>query len=225
MTMRRFLPVLLALGAAPLLAQPVPGTPPPLNGRIEGHTYVSPVGTFRMSIPVLPELGGTVNDTPNVVTFQDAFNVHVSIGCFQMDATQRWELSTRGLKDYLPFFFENFVIADFRQVFPDTQIESDSFSPDLMDGAYMAFTLMPGGSMFGDKHTVLGSDDTPPVAKRGNLVFLHGDYIFIISTELAERVIERSTYKKTPAEEDEILRRRLADIVKRIEFTTPPPKS
>ncbi len=224
MTMRRFLPVLLALAAAPLPAQPVPGTAPPLNGRIEGRMYISPAGTFRMSIPVLPELGGTVNDTPNVVTFQDAFSVHVSIGCFPMDATQRWELATRGIKDYLPFFFENFVIADFRQAFPDTRIESDSFSPDVMDGAYTAFTLMPGGSMFGDKHTVLGSDDSPPVAKRGNLVFVHGLYIYIISTELAERVIERSTYKKTPAEENEILRQRLADIVKRIEFIQPQPK-
>ncbi|MFM9080530.1 MAG: hypothetical protein ACKOTE_10445, partial [Opitutaceae bacterium] len=75
-----------------------------LAGRIEGKSYVSPTGQFRVQIPVLPELGGDVTDTPNVVTFQDDFNVYVSIAAFQQDATQRWENSTRGTKDYLIYF-------------------------------------------------------------------------------------------------------------------------
>ena len=50
-----------------------------LEGKIEGKSYVSPTGTFKVVIPVLPELGGDITDTPNVVTFQDDFNVHVSI--------------------------------------------------------------------------------------------------------------------------------------------------
>ena len=70
-----------------------------LAGKIEGKTYVSPTGQFRVQIPVLPELGGDVSDTPNVVTFQDDFNVYISIAAFQQDATQRWENSTRGAKD------------------------------------------------------------------------------------------------------------------------------
>ena len=75
---------------------------------------------------------------------------------------------------------------------------------------------------FGD--TVLAqdrADDKPAVAKRGNLVFVRRGTIYIISTELAERVIERSSYRKTTAEEDEILRLRLADILKKMEFTRP----
>lgn len=219
--MRRIFSVLLALLAAPLPAQPAPGAASPLNGRVEGRVYFSPVGTFRMAVPVLPELGGSIQDTPNVVTFQDTFNVHVSIGCFPLDATQRWELSTRGLPDYLTYFFATFVFADFEQVFPGARIESASFSPDILQGAYTAFTLLPGGSMFGDKHAALDRNETPPVAKRGNLVFVRNGFIYIISTELAERVIERSTYQKTTAEEDAILRQRLADFIKKIEFTRP----
>src|SRR3954467_7703026 len=88
-----------------------------LEGKIEGKTYVSPTGMFKVTIPVLPELGGDITDTPNVVTFQDDFNVHVSIATFPQDATQRWELSTRGLKDYLTFFFTNYVLSDFKQAF------------------------------------------------------------------------------------------------------------
>ena len=107
---------------------------PALAGRVEGRTYVSPTGVFKVTIPVLAELGGSITDTANVVTFQDEFNTHVSIAAFSQDATQRWELSTRGLKDYLIYFFSNFVLADFKQTFEGAQIESAKFSPGQLDG-------------------------------------------------------------------------------------------
>ena len=223
--MLRFIPIALVLAAGPLLAQPGPGIAPSLTGRVEDKTYIAPGGIYRIAIPVLPELGGQISDTPNVVTFQDHYTVHVSIAAFPMDATQRWEFSTRGLKDYLEYFFETYVMSDFRNIFPAARTESSTFAPDIMGGALIAYTLLPGGSMFSDKRAMLIADDTPPVAKRGNLVFVRNGTIFIISTELAERVIERSTYKKTTAEEDELLRLRLADILKKIEFPRPATKS
>lgn len=219
--MLRFIPVALLLLAGPLRAQPDEGTSTGLNGRVEGRVYISPTGTFRIAIPVLPELGGSINDTANVVTFQDNFNLHVSIGAFPQDATQRWELSTRELKDYLGYFFVNFIMHDFQQMFAGARVESAVFSPDTMNGALFAYILLPGGSMFADKQALLGADDTPPVAKRGNLVFVHDGYVYVISTELAERVIERSSYKKTTAEEDVILRQRLVDIARKLEFSRP----
>ena len=39
---------------------------------------------------------------------------------------------------------------------------------------------------------------------------------------IAERVIEGRSYNKTTAEEDEILRTRLMDIVNKISFAKPP---
>ena len=220
--LRSTLIVALAILAGRLQAQPAAGPPPVLNGRVENRVYFSPTGLFRITIPVLPELGGTINDTPNVVTFQDNFNVHVSIGVFPQDATQRWELSTRGMQDYLIFFFTNYVMADFSQMFPGARVESAQYAPSFFDRALITYTLLPGGSMFADKRTLLGAEKTPPVAKRGNMIFVHDGSIFIISTELAERVTERSTYTKTPEQENEILRLRLADFMRRIEFTSPP---
>jgi len=219
--MLRFLPIALMLTAGPMLAQVGMESASALAGRIEGKTYIAAGGAYRVTIPVLSELGGAVNDTPTVVTFQDRFNLHVSIAAFPMDATQRWEYSTRGVKDYLTYFLDSFVMPDFRRLFPAARIESQKFLPEVMGGSLLTYTLLPGGSMFGDQHSVLGTDDTPPIAKRGNLIFVRSNTIFIISTELAERVIERSTYKKTTAEEDEILRLRLADILKKMEFTRP----
>jgi len=192
-----------------------------LAGRIEGKAYLSPTGVFRVVIPVLPELGGEVTDTPNVVTFQDDFNVHVSIAAFPQDATQRWELSTRGVKDYLIYFFSNFVLADFRQSFEGAQIESAKFLPGQLDGSLLTYLLVPGGTMFADRVPRLTADRLP-VAKRGNLLFVRNGHIIVISIELAERVIEGRSYTKTTAEEDEILRNRLNDIVGKITFAKPP---
>jgi hypothetical protein len=172
-------------------------------------------------IPVLPELGGDITDTPNVVTFQDDFNVHVSIAAFPQDATQRWELSTRGLKDYLIYFFSNFVLSDFKQTFEGVQIESAKFVPGLLEGSLLTYLLVPGGTMFRDRLPQLGPDRLP-VAKRGNLLFVRNGHIFVISIELAERVLEGRSYNKTTAEEDEILRNRLTDIVSKISFAKPP---
>lgn len=209
--------LLLALITSPLLAQPEDS----LAGRLDGNYYVSPRGTYRIAIPVLPELGGVVSDTDKVVTFQDNFSIYISIGVFAQDASQRWELSTRGPKDYLAYFLGNFVMPDFEQAFPGSQVESIVYSPTLFNGALIAYTLLPRGSMFRGKRTLLGVELVPVVAKRGNLIFVRNSSIYVISTELAERETERSTYKKTVAEENEILRTRLLDVVRKLEFARP----
>jgi hypothetical protein len=218
--MRRLLSALLLTTTA-VFAQPEP-PPTPLIGRIDGQTYVAPSGAYKVSIPVLPELGGTVSDTDHVVTFQDAFNTHVSIAAFAQDATQRWEMKSRGLKDYLVYFFGSFVLSDFKEAFDGVEIQSAKFMPTLMEGSLITYTLLPGGTMFADKIPSLGTEEKLPVAKRGNLLFVKNDTIYVISIELAERVIEGRTYKKTTTEEDDILRQRLGDIVGRMQFPRPP---
>lgn len=206
---------LLSAGLISLLA-PQRATAQALEGKIEGRTYISPTGQFKVLIPVLPELGGDVSDTPNVVTFQDDFNVHVSIAAFPQDATQRWDYSTRGAKDYLVQFFANFVLADFREAFDEVKNESAKFLPTTLDGALLTYMLVPGGTMFPER--VLQPN---AVAKRGNLLFVRNSHVFVISTELAERVIGGPAYKKTTEEEDEILRVRLLEIVNKMEFAKP----
>lgn len=191
-----------------------------LEGKVEGKTYLSPTGMFKVVIPVLPELGGDITDTPNVVTFQDDFNVHVSIAAFPQDATQRWELATRGLKDYLIYFFSNFVLSDFKQTFDGVQIESAKFVPSVMEGSLLTYLLVPGGTMFADRLPPPTSEKLP-VAKRGNLLFVRNGHVFVISTELAERVLEGKSFNKTTEQEDEILRNRLIEIVSKITFAKP----
>lgn len=222
---RRLLAFALLTSALAVRAQDTQDNAPdaqPLYGQIEGRTYISPTGAFKVAIPVLPELGGTVTDTANVVTFQDAFSTYVSIAAFPQDKTQQWEQSTRGTKDYLAYFFANSVLAEYKRAFQGADAESAVFSPKTLDGALFAYLLIPGGSMFMERVLMLGPDSKVPVAKRGNMVFVKNGYIFVISTELAERVTEGSTFKKTAAQEDQILRDRLDDIVNKIQFMKSP---
>lgn len=213
MMLRSFF-TLSVFGLFPLLLSAQPTT---TLGRLEGGQYISPTGAFRVTVPVLPELGGAIDETENVVTFQDQFNVHASIACFPMDATQRWENETRGRRDYLIWFFDNFVQADFQARFPGSRIESAKFLHGVEGGALLAYNLLPGGSMFEDR-VILTGNEPMPIAKRGNLLLVHDRHVYVLSIELAEKVVERSTYNKTTEEEDELLRRRLLELLNKIQF-------
>jgi hypothetical protein len=211
----------LALSAAAVSVHAQDETPPPLLGSVEGNVYASPTGAFKLEIPVLTALGGTVRDTPNVVTFHDAFGLQITVGAFPQDASQRWELSTRGVKDYLIYFFGGFVMPDFRRFCPGATVESAGFSVDLLDGALFTYVLLPGGSMFAGK-PAFGQNEPVPVAKRGNLIFMRNGYVFVVSSELSEKITEGTRYNKTPDEENKILRARLVDIIKKMQFEKAP---
>jgi hypothetical protein len=215
-----------ALAACTLLAPAALAQSPALAGKMEGDTYISATGEFRLPAPVLHELGGTITDTENVVTFSDSYNTHISIACFPQDASQRWELETRGRRDYLLYFFTDYVLADFAKRFAGSAIESARFLPELQDGGLIAYALLPGGSFFEDKNKVLGA--TPGdsvVAKRGTLLFVRRGYVYVLSTELAERATERSTYKLTVEKENALLAERLTNLAGRLVFPAPKPRS
>ncbi len=216
------LPTLLAglLAATTMAAQNQP-----LVGRVDGETYVSATREFSVPVPVLRELGGTISDTENVVTFTDSFSTHISIGCFPQDALQRWELETRGLRDYLLYFFTEFVLADFSKRFPGSKIESARFVPELMDGALITYALLPGGSYFEPKPAIPVPPEKRVTAKRGTLLFVRNRQVYVLSTELAERATKRDTYATTPEKENAQLTTRLTELAGRLIFPPPRPRT
>ena len=217
------LPRLLpALATCALFGTVVSAQTAGLTGRMEGDTYISATGEFRFPSPVLPELGGMISDTENVVTFNDSFNVHISIACFPQDASQKWELETRGRRDYLLYFFSSFVLEDFSRRFPGSRIESARYVPGLMEGALIAYALLPGGSFFEDRNRVLGTAPADAVtAKRGTLLFVRHGHVYVVSTELAERATQRSTYRQSVEKEDAVLADRLTALARRFIFAVP----
>lgn len=219
--MPRLLPPLLC---GLLLAAPV-APAAPQYGVMDGENYISPTGQFRVRAPVLPELGGRISDTPNVVTFQDDFGTHLSIACFEFDATQRWEHDTRGLRDYLLYFFTDIVMANFEARFPESRVESARFLPNLLDGALIGYALLPGGSEFEPANRIMdGPPVDPVVAKRGTLLFVRYRHVYAITTELAERATQRRSYALTREQEDEQLSARLIALAERMSFTNDRPR-
>jgi len=216
---------LSVLGTA-VLATAMHGANGVLVGTMEGNTYVSPTGEFKVPSPILPELGGRITDTDQVVTFSDNFNTHISIACFPLDTTQRWEFETRGRRDYLLYFFNGFVLADFQRRFSGSRIESARYLPELQDGTMITFALLPGGSNFEAKNQVITTaPENPVTAKRGTALLVRNRHIYIISTELAERATQRSTYNLTPDEENTQLTERLVTLVNKVVFTAEKPRS
>ena len=222
MRFRLHLPLVFVATIGLLYSLRAQDNPRSLVGLIQGDQYVSPTGAFSVTIPVLPELGGSISDTDNVVTFQDAYTTHQSIACFKMDASQHREEETRGRKEYLVWFFTNFVQADFQQRYPGASIESAHFLHNVQAGTLLTYNLLPGGSMFALKAEGFGKDHSP-LAKRGNLVFINNNFVYVISIELAEKALERSSFKKTIAEEDAILRTRLLGFLAKVTFSVPTP--
>jgi len=205
-------------GGLALRAQEI--APPGLYGVVKGSNYTIASGLFRVAIPVLPELGGQVPDTEHVVTFDDHVSTHVSIAAFPFDLSQKWEFETRGGRDYLAYFYAEFVFPDFLQRHPGSANEASEFSPEAQGGALFVYALLPGGSFFEDQAT---PRQEAPVAKRGTMLFVREGAVFILSAELAERVTQRSAFRKTPAEENALLRERLLALVGRM--TIPAPKA
>ena len=218
--MFRFSILICAVAATTLSIEAQESKPRGLAGTVNGTVNLSPTKEFSIEIPVLPSLGGVISDTRNVVTFQDSFGLQVSVAAFAQDATLKWELSTRGTKDYLIYFLGNYVLPDFRRYCPKTSVESAAYSAELLDGTVFAYILMPGGSMF-EAQSVFAQPASPPVAKRGNMMFVKNGYTYVVSTELSERVTEGSSYKKTAEEENQILHTRLLGIVKKMQFLSP----
>ncbi|MBI3884354.1 MAG: hypothetical protein HY302_01290 [Opitutae bacterium] len=200
--------------------------PASLYGKVDGQTYVAPGGFYKIPVPVLPEFGGEIHDTENVVTFDDEVSTHISIANFPLDMSLKWEFETRGPRDFLAFFYANYVLPDFQTRYPGTTTEGVLFLPGVRDGALLVFVQLPGGSFFEAKSSVLeGAAPAPAVAKRGNLLFVRDGRVFVLSSELAERVTQRSVFQKTPAQENEILRHRLIELASRMQFPAkPPPK-
>ncbi|MCF3649524.1 hypothetical protein [Synoicihabitans lomoniglobus] len=189
-------------------------------GVIENNQYHAPSGEFDITLPVQPEFGGHVTDTPEVVTFQDNVSIHASIACFGLDSAQKREIENRGRQDYLAGFFGQHVQAQFRERFAGATIESAKFVPALLSGSLIVYNLLPGGSMF-DHQAALSSSDSAPTAKRGNLLFLHNDHLYVVSIELADPVIDTTHSALTTEQQNELLQQRLLELVGRMSFRVP----
>ncbi len=215
----RFLLTLIALAVtAPLVAQE---EAPALLGVIDeaANTYTAPGGHFRIAIPVLPELGGTVEDSLIVTDFRDEYGTHILVAHLPLNASLREALEKKERKDFFTEFYARQILAEYQSTYPGSKIESARFYKNIADGSLFVSILVPGGSAFRDL-LFLKEGETEPLSKRGSLLFVKNDRIFIITVELYERILKRDTFRKTTEEEDAILIDRLRAILNKMSFPT-----
>ena len=194
-----------------------------LYGSVEDNRYLSPSGEYSITLPMQIETGGSLVDTPEVVTLQNELGLHASIACFGLNLSLKRQDENLGRRDFLAGFFRSQVQPQFTQRFKGSTIESARFAPDLFGGALFVYNLLPGGSMFGDRAPV-GEDGAPPVAKRGNLLFLHNNHIYVLSMELADKVLDPAGFTLNIEEQDALLQKRLIGLVGRMNFRIPLPR-
>jgi hypothetical protein len=139
------------------------------------------------------------------------------IACLPFDAPLRAELETRGRKDFLSHFFTQYVQPEYVRNFPDARAESAKYLPSILDGSLLVMNLLPNGTAFADR-LHLPEDAPDPVAKHGSILFIKNDRIFIVTTELYERILFHGSFQKTTEEEDSILRTRLMRILGKMSF-------
>ncbi|WP_221032467.1 hypothetical protein [Actomonas aquatica] len=218
-----WLAALTLLGATvgastPLAAQQTPF----LYGVLEDNRYEAPSGEYTLTLPSQISLGGEIHDTPEVVTLQDHLALHASVACFGLNLNLKRQDETLGRRDFLVGFFREHVQPQFLQRFAGAEIESARFTPELLNGALFVYNLLPGGSMFGERVPTM-EDGSAPVAKRGNLLFLHNNHIYVLSLELAEKVLAPASFDLGPEEQNALLQKRLLELVGRMDFRAPLP--
>ena len=134
-----------------------------------------------------------------------------------MEPALRARLDTGTKKDFLSWFYAQQIQAEYQRSYPGAKTEAARFIPGLQDGTLFATILLPQGSAFRDL-LFLNENEQEPAAKRGSLIFVKNDRIFMITTELSDRILKRDTFKKTSEEEDTILRQRLTELLGRMTF-------
>ena len=206
---------------APTEAAAQPETPE-LCGQIDEGLYHAPSGAYAVPLPVLRGDAAVVMDTDTVVVFKDKLSVLVTIAAFPMPAFARWQHATQTPRDYLVAFFRDNILRDYTKEFPESRVETVKFLPEYHDGTLLVYTVMPGGSAF-DLDPVSASlpGHAPGVAKRGHLVFVKNNFVFVLAIELAERVTKRSEFQLSTADEDRVLLERLVTVVTAMQIPAP----
>jgi hypothetical protein len=134
-------------------------TTPHLSGSIRGSSYFSSQGDFSVQFPVSAEVGGRiVTDSPDSVTFHDNWGSRITFSShsFNAQSSMMSVLKSQGPQQALTDFAK--TIYDSDTVF--------HFHPKAREGTISFIFLRPIGP------------------KTGVAMFVHGDRIFAVETDM-----------------------------------------
>jgi len=152
---------------------------------IKEKIYSSPSQVFKVPVPVDRNLGGNIADATNAVSFTDDFGRLFRIEFSSLPSQWGSRLGKADKEQSLKDFLEQaYLPATILKAIPDASVEYLEYMDQILGGALYAEAYLPKGSI--NAVSKGGSSFAREDAKRGLLLFLHKNNIFIISTCLMQ---------------------------------------
>ncbi len=176
--------------------------------------YESPLGNFRLPIPVTPEQGGKVQSQEGTVGFSDDFGTLLRIDYYPIPDTQIEEMRSLGQEEYLRSILLNKYIPQvIVSNLPESTVIYTEHCVDVIQGAFFALANMPSGATI-SRHEENGHPQRLD-AYRGLLIFLEINFLYILSSQ---RCFFDGETHNSIEEEAELIKADILDFIDSIEF-------
>jgi hypothetical protein len=182
------------------------------NGNID--IYESPLGNFRLPIPVTPEQGGKIQSQEGTVGFSDDLGTLLRIDYYPIPDAQIEEMRSLGQEEYFQSILLNKYIPQvIVSNLPSSTVIYTENCVNVIQGAFFALTNMPGGASISKQEQ--NGDPQRLDAYRGLLMFLESNFLYIFSSQ---RCFFDGEIPNSIEEEAELIKADILDFLDSIEF-------
>ena len=153
------------------------------RSNVKDGTYYSPTGKFQVPVPVSSSMGGKTNEGAGSVSFTDDLCSLYRIDYRVLNEDEKQLLNKMGREEYLASFIENDYLDTFlRKKLPGIKIDFKEYLGAADNGTLYAQIDAPKGSICTVSRN--GGPHMREDAKRGTLVVLTDDRIYVVTTGL-----------------------------------------
>ncbi|HLO85217.1 MAG TPA: tellurite resistance TerB family protein [Nostocaceae cyanobacterium] len=181
----------------------------------EQQDYESPMGNFKVAVPINTEQGGRINSQEGTVSFTDDLGTFLRIDHYLLPPEQLDEIELVGSNKYLEsILLYRYVPQAIIAHLPEATVKYAEYLPNILGGAYFVLIDMPKGSTIskqGNNGTGIRLD-----AYRGTVAFVNGEFLYIVSSQ---RNFFDGEIPATIETEAEYLKNKILDFIDTIEFT------
>lgn len=170
-----------------------------LAGKIKADIYIAPKELFRVPVPVLADLGGTVTDGLGFVHFTDDIGHLFRIEYMELPPDQVTGALAIGEQDFFNRFLRLFYLPNtVWQVMPESKILAQAFAKEPDGPMQLTWMFLPHGSI-----TMNSRAGKPPErddSYREIALFMRKNMVYIVSLAPSDPQVGIFD-KKTPPEE------------------------
>lgn len=176
--------------------------------------YRSPLGNFRLEIPVLVEKGGKIQFKEGMVEFSDNFGTLLRIDYYSISRKEAKKLQSLGLKKYLPHvLLDKYVPWGIAANLPKSTVQHSEFIEQVMSGAYFALIHMPNVATV--THQESNGSGAKKNAYRGLLIFKKHNFLYVVSKQ---NYLQDSKNFEDIKQQAETTKQKIIEFIDTIEF-------